>query len=100
MGAEIIWRDGPHGIIRFGRDFRSSADEDDYTGSGHVRPDEDDPLTVCIIGPVSGEMSRKDHDEILDRCREKGFLRARVRRHGKDWEYDLTVRPYRRAPAG
>lgn len=96
MGAEIQWLDGPHGVIRFGPDFHSSKDEDDYTGSGYAKPDEEDPTTVCVIGPLSGEMSRRDHDDILAACAEKGFLRAKVRRH-KRWHcYDLTARPFRR----
>lgn len=96
MGAEIVWRDGPHGVIRFGPAFQSSDAEDDYAGSGYVRPLDGDPETVCVIGPVSGEMSRRDHDAILEQCAARGFLRARTRRHGRDWEYDLRRRPFRR----
>ena len=88
MGAEIQWRDGPHGILRFGPEFTSSAARHKFAGCGVVLPMGD----FCTIGPVGGRMTVRCHDEILLACAER-FGRAEVERYGEMWVYDLAAGP-------
>lgn len=91
MGAEIVWRDGPHGILRFGPEFTSSATRDRFAGFAYIEPRGE----TCAIGPLAGRMTLRCHDEILEACA-LSFGRAEVERHGEMWVYDLTTRPFRR----
>jgi hypothetical protein len=78
--------------LRFGPFFKSSKARDPYAGCGTV----EDWGEHCVIGPISGDFTEQDRNDILEACAGWGFLRARVERKGKLWEYDLTARPFKR----
>lgn len=115
MGAEIVWREGRHGILRFGPEFQSSARRDPYIGSGHVTPMGD----TCLIEALSvtrtfhwfpralqrvldwwlGRPAEFDAREWLDvaaACAAAGFRFGEVERNGRRLVFDLTASPVRR----
>lgn len=95
MGAEIVWPAELGalrvGALRFGPAFQAYAGRDPYAGCGTV----EDHGEVCVIGPLAGEFDAQDWDDILDACAGWGFQRAEFERHGRLYQVDLTVRPFR-----
>lgn len=90
MAAEIVWREGRTGVLRYGPFFRSAEDRDRYDGCGTVSDHGD----WCEIGPIGGAFTPQDWEDILDACRGWGFGHAEFERHGKRYAVEL-VRPYR-----
>jgi hypothetical protein len=96
MPAEIVWP-AEHGarrvgVLRFGPFFQQSASRDRYAGCGTI----EDHGDHCVIGPLGGDLTATDWNDIGEACAAMGFNRARVERHGRLWEYDLTARPFKR----
>lgn len=103
MGAEIVWppieADGGArriGVLRFGPFFAAASRRDPYDGCGTV----EDWGARCVIGPLAGEITEQDRNDILDACAGWGFREADVERRGVWWTYDLTARPFRRCRKG
>lgn len=88
----MTWLTTRAAALRFGPEFQASIRRDPYVGCGTV----EDHGDYCVIGPLAGEMTTRDRDEILECCAAWGFGRALVERRGAQWEYDLTARPFRR----
>ena len=96
MAADIEWHTG---TIRFGDNYSSYRNRDQWDGCLSLIADLYDPM-LCHLYAISGKVSISSHRSILRLCQSLGYERMRETHNGQKLETDLLARPFRRKIIG